>query len=181
METNQKTLKNLHFEIRKATVSEHETVISLIQTVVKTMAHKEWFAADGADHTRMMLSSGQGCAYVAHCIETNEIAGVFMTDAPGTSPENLGNDIGLLREQLPYVAHMDVACVLPTYRGYGLQKKLMLHAEKHLKEQGYRYLCCTIHPENKYSLNSATALGYEVQTICEKYGGYLRAVLKKDI
>lgn len=175
------TTDNFHFKLKKAAASEYEAVVQLIQTVVKEMPNKAWFAADGADHTRMMLSLGEGTAYVAHCLETDEIAGVFLTVVPGDSPENLGNDIGLNENLHPLVVHMDVACVLPKYRGYGLQKKLMLHAEEIMKAKGYRYFCCTIHPENKYSLNSATALGYEIQTICEKYGGYLRAVLMKEI
>ncbi len=171
----------MEFQIRKATISEHEQVVTIIQTVLQTMPEKEWFAADGADYTREILSQEKGTAYVAVCRETEEIAGVFMTVVPGLSEDNLGYDAGLFPEVLNQVVHMDTAAVLPSYRGHGLQKRLMLFAEETLKKEGYHYLCCTIHPENKYSLDSATSLGYEVKKICHKYGGYLRAVLIKEI
>lgn len=171
----------MEFQIKKATSSQYEQVVSIIQNVLQTMPNQEWFAADGADYTREILVAGKGTAYLAICQETSEIAGVFMTVVPGSSSDNLGLDAGLSGEELTKVVHMDTAAVLPAYRGHQLQRRLMLFAEEELKSAGYHYLCCTIHPENKYSLNSAVSLGYEVKTICEKYGGYLRAVLMKEI
>lgn len=171
----------MEFQIKKATSSQYEQVVTIIQNVLHTMSEKEWFAADGADYTRSILAEGKGTAYLAICQETDEIAGVFMTVIPGNSSDNLGQDAGLSGEDLFKVVHMDTAAVLPAYRGYQLQRRLMHFAEEELQTAGYHYLCCTIHPENKYSINSAVSLGYEIKTICEKYGGYLRAVLMKEI
>lgn len=171
----------MNFKIVKASPAKYDSIISLIRTVYNSMLQADWFAADNDEYTREMLSSGKGTAFIAIEEKTAALAAVFMVTYPGHSDENLGLDIGLSADSLSLVAHMDSAAVLPAYRGHHLQRRLMEHAENYLCSKGYRYLCCTIHPENKYSLNSALSLGYEVKTTCEKYGGYLRAVLMKEL
>lgn len=174
-------MNDLKFIIRKADACEIETIVQIIQTVHSGMSKPEWFAADNADYTRSQLLAGTSIAYIA--IEKTSLtpAGVFLAAFPGSSPENLGLDAGLSEEELPYVAHMDSAAVLPDFRGCHLQKLMMQTAEKDLHSAGYRYLCCTVHPENRYSLNSVLSLGYQTVTTCEKYGGYLRSVLMKKL
>lgn len=171
----------MEFQIKKAAPEQYETVISLIQNVHDTMSQKEWFVVDNADYTEKILTEGIGTAYIAVCQDNNEIAGVFITVIPGNSPDNLGRDAGLCEHELIKVVHMDSVAVLPAYRGHHLHQKMVLAAEKDLAASKYRYLCCTIHPENKYSMNNARLLGYKVVKTCEKYGGYLRAVLIKEI
>lgn len=174
-------MKTIEFEIRKADTDDIETVIQMIQAVLSEMSKPEWFAADNAEYTRSQLLAGTGIAYIA--IEKSNLtpAAVFLVAFPGSSSENLGLDAGLTSEDLTLVAHMDSAAVLPAFRGCHLQRKLMTAAESDLKAAGFRYLFCTVHPENSYSLNSVLSLGYEIVTVCEKYGGYLRAVLRKKI
>lgn len=171
----------MNFKIEKATPAQYDSIINLIRTVYNNMEQADWFAADNDEYTREMLSSGKGTAFIASEEKTAALAAVFMVTYPGHSDENLGLDIGLPTDSLTLVAHMDSAAVLPDYRGHHLQRRLMEHAEANLRKAGYRYLCCTIHPDNKYSLNNALSLGYEVMTTCEKYGGYLRAVLMKEL
>lgn len=171
----------MNFVIQKATPEMYPDIVSLIRTVYNSMKQKEWYAADNDEYTLEMLLSRRGTAFVAIEEKTAALAAVFMVTYPGQSDENLGLDIALPSEELLLVAHMDSAAVLPSYRGHKLQQRLMKFAETHLQDNGYRYLCCTIHPENKYSLNSALSLGYQIMTTCEKYGGYLRAVLMKAL
>ncbi len=171
----------MEFQIKKAEPEQYETVISLIRNVHDTMPQKEWFIIDNADDTKMILTAGIGTAYIAICQNNKEIAGILITVIPGNSPDNLGKDIELPKHELTKVVHMDSVAVLPAYRGHHLYQKLVLAAEADLVSSGYHYLCCTIHPENQYSMNNAHLLGYKVMKVCEKYGRYLRAVLMKEI
>ena len=100
---------------------------------------------------------------------------------PGLSEENLGRDINLSETDLLKVAHMDSVAVLPQYRGHGLQNKLMQAAEAEARQRGYRYLMCTVHPDNHYSKNNVLKQGYHVIATKEKYGGYTRNILLKEI
>lgn len=171
----------MDFIIQKASSEIFDEIIDIIQSVLSSMAQKDWFAADNAEYTRHMLITKKGIAYTAVVKETGAIAGIFMVTFPGNSTDNLGRDAGLPADELMKVAHMDSAAVLPPYRGHHLQRQLMLAAENDLKKSGYQYLCCTIHPDNRYSLNSALSLNYQIIATCEKYGGYLRAVLMKKL
>lgn len=84
-------------------------------------------------------------------------------------------------EALHQVAHMDSVAILPEYRGMGLQYRMMQVAEKELKDAGYRYLMCTVHPKNRYSRENILRQSYRVVATKEKYGGYLRDILLKEI
>lgn len=171
----------MEFKIIKAVTTDSATIADVIQEVYRTLEQKDWYVADNAEYTYRMLSSGKGMGYLALNAETDEIAGVFMVTFPGNSKGNLGNDIGLSKEQLPLCAHMDSAAVLPKYRGNHLQCRLMQTAEKELAALGYRYLLCTVHPDNRFSKGNALRQGYQVMKTTEKYGGYLRDILMKEI
>ncbi len=170
-----------HFKIEIATEQDIEIITKIIQTVLNQMPDNDWFAADNGEHVRQILANGLGKCYQAIEIKTGKTAGIFIVAFPGENDENLGHDIGLKPHQLKLVAHMDSAAVLPQYRGHNLQLLLMKQAENDLKIAGYRYLMCTIHPDNVYSKNAALSQNYKVMMTKEKYGGYLRDILLKEI
>ncbi len=153
----------------------------LIQSVHRQMPQKDWFAADSSEHVLDILRSGRGQALRAADPRNGQTAALMLTDRPGLTEENLGRDIGLPASQLSRVAHMDTAIVLPQYRGAHLQRRMMAYAEQELKKEGFRYLCCTVHPDNRYSLENVLSQGYRIAAVKEKYGGYLRAVLVKEL
>lgn len=169
------------FKITQATPPDYPSIASLIQTVWNQLEQKAWFAADNSDYTVRMLENGQGLAFKATEQETGVLAGIFMIVFPGLSQENLGRDIDLPETELSGVVHMDSAAVLPEYRGYGLQRRLMQAAEAEARRRGYRYLMCTIHPDNNYSKNNVLEQGYHIAATKEKYGGYIRNILIKKL
>ena len=169
----------MEFLLEKALVCEAEAVADLIQNVWDQMEQKEWYVADNAEYTSRMLSTGKGVVYKA--LETSTMAAVFMVTFPGTGEENLGREIGLAEEELPKVAHMESMAILPEFRGNRLQYRMMQAAEEELRASGYRYLMCTVHPENRYSRDNVLRQGYHVVATKEKYGGYLRDILLKEI
>ena len=84
-------------------------------------------------------------------------------------------------QELSLVAHMDSVAILPEYRGYKLQYRLMQTAEGDLREKGFRYLLCTVHPDNRYSRDNIVSQGYKSVAVKEKYGGYMREIFLKRI
>ena len=83
--------------------------------------------------------------------------------------------------QLSLVAHMEIAMVRSSYRGNGLQKKLMEAAEEQLRSAGFRWLMGTAHPDNVYSVHNFEQLGYKPVTKALKYGGLPRYIFCKKI
>lgn len=167
------------FRIEKAVCEDYKIFADIIQNVWQAMAKKEWYVADNAEYTYRMLTTGQGQGYKAVEEETGAVAGVFMAVVPGIHESNMGYDMGLPQEELSLVVHMDSVAVLPECRGHRLQKRLMEAAEADLRERGFRYFMCTVHPDNCYSRNNIISQGYKSMMIKEKYGGYVREVFLK--
>lgn len=173
----------MEFRIEKTDLEDISEVIRIIMEVRDLIPddQKAWFAVDDEAYTREVLTNGRCRGYKAVECESGKIAGVFTAIIPGTEEFNLGRDIGLPEEELLLVVHMDTAAVLPEYRGNGLQGRLMKYVEEDLKTSGFRILCCTAHPDNRFSVNNILAQGYEVMMTKEKYGGLLRHIFMKRI
>lgn len=167
--------------IEEAAQKDCGPMAAVIQKVWETIERKEWFIADHEDYIFHLLNEKKGLGYKAKDTDTGIIAGVFLVAFPGKGEENLGRDIGISEKELVLVAHMDSIAVLPEFRGKKLQYQLMQTAEKELKIRGFRYLMCTVHPENHYSKNNILKRGYEVVMTKEKYGGYIRDIYLKKL
>lgn len=169
----------MKFQIERAPANEYGLIASVIQQVWKELPQKEWFVADDSDQIRKILQQEKGIAYKA--IADGETAGVFIATFPGLGEENLGRDMGLAEEELSLVAHMDSVAIFQNYRGHQLQVRLMQAAEEELRQMGYRFLLCTVHPENRFSKANIEKQGYNVVKTTVKYGGYPRDILLKDL
>ena len=171
----------MEFSIERAYLNESQVLAEIIESAFREMERKEWFVADDSESIWRLLQEEKGIAYKAVEKSTGAVAGVLIAAMYGMGEENLGHDIGLPKEELKTVAHMESVAVLPEYRGYGLQYFLMQEAQKELIVRGFRYFMCTIHPDNIYSKSNAVRQGYEVVMTKEKYGGYIRDILLKKL
>lgn len=171
----------MKFEIKEANTEDISLINRIIQNVWQQMPYKDWFAPDDEQILQNLLQYNNGTIWKAVVDNTNIIAGFLIVTYPGLDSENLGYDISLSKDKLSQVAHMDTIVVLPDYRGHRLQQKLTTYAESILKEKGFKYLMCTIHPNNVYSLNNMQKCGYKVILEKLKYGGLPRCILLKEI
>lgn len=171
----------MNFTIERALPSDYLLFTDIIQYVWEHMEHQEWFAPDNADYISRTLAPGHGIGYKAVEETTKDITGIFLVAIPGLDESNMGYDIGLSESQLLQTVHMDSAAILPMYRGHGLQYRLMQKAEEDLKELGFHYLLCTVHPENHYSRNNILKQGYEFVLQKKKYNGMIRDIMLKRI
>lgn len=171
----------MEFIIERADDSDAGTMAEVIAQVWEGIEKKEWFVADDLEYTTRILKDGNGLGYKAVLKDTKTVAGIFIVSLPGLKDENLGRDIGLNKEELLKVAHMESVAIRPQYRGNGLQYALMQAGEKDLKNMGYHYFMCTVHPDNAYSKKNVMRQGYQVVLTKEKYGGYIRDILLKEL
>lgn len=171
----------MEFIIEKAVASDARAIAEVIQTVYVSMENKDWYVADNEEYTTRMLEEGLGQGYVAREKASGSIAGILLITYPGDSKENLGHDIDFSKEQCLATVHMDSAAVLPAYRGNHLQQRLMQTAEEDLRREGYQYLMCTVHPDNRFSRGNVERLGYRLMKVKEKYGGYQRGIFLKEL
>lgn len=168
-------------KIEKALVSDTNEIMELIQHVHDNMENQQWYVIDSAEYYAHHLEDGKGIGYKAVDTNSGKLAGIFIAIIPETIETNLGYDIGFSEEKAKKVAVMDTVAILPEYRGQNLQYRTMQAAEMDLKDQGYQYLLCTVHPDNGFSLRNVQKQGYEIVMTKEKYGGFLRHILMKEI
>lgn len=169
-------MKILDFTIRKAQAADLPGLLTVMEAAKAGPAG--WFVPDGQAYLAAHLEK-DGFILLAEAPD-KAAAGFFMAHFPGLSEKNLGRDAGLCEAELAKAAHMDSAAVLPAYRGHKLQARLVAAGERELAALGYRHLLCTVHPDNAYSLNNLTGLGYAVARTQEKYGGLPRHILYKS-
>lgn len=164
--------------IRRGGPEDGDAFIKLLEDVRNGMPCKEWFYLDPPEFVRDALKKGTMKLWVA--MDGGQLAGAFDLLVPGLEEYNYGYDLGLSAEELIHVINMDSAAVYPQYRGQRLQQRLLAEAEKEIRISGRRILLCTVHPENRYSLNNVLQQGYTIQKKLEKYGS-VRYLLRKDI
>ena len=123
--------------------------LEFLHEVKALMEQDEWFFLDPDEEVYRLMARNAMGIWLAE--DGGRIASVFCVVYPGLEQFNLGYDLDFSEEELMQVVHMDTAAVHPDYRGRGLQYRMMLHAERELNG---KILLCTIHPDNKYSLNN---------------------------
>lgn len=168
----------MNIQIRKGTKDDTERFIQFLAQVQGEMEHKEWFFLDPPELVRDLMNRGVMQLWLA--MDGDRIAAIFDYLRPGLDEMNYGYDLRLSDELLHKVINLDNAAVHPDYRGLGLQRKMIRIAEKELKGQGNWILLCTVHPDNRFSLQNVLGQGYTIQKKLEKYGS-VRYILRKDI
>lgn len=166
------------FSIRKGTAADLDAFAGLLRDVRAAMDKKEWFYLDTREELQAYMDSGVMELWLAE--DQGRVVGAFNLLIPGLREYNYGYRLGFGEQELMRVVNMDSAAVHPDYRGQGIQRRLLQEAETWLKSQGSRILLCTIHPQNRFSLSNALAVGYEIQKQVDIYGS-VRYILRKDI
>ena len=165
----------MDIQIRKIGMEEVHKYLEFLHEVKALMEQDEWFFLDPDEEVYEMMEQDAMGIWLAQ--DGERIAAVFCVVYPGMKEFNLGYDLGFSEDDLHRVVHMDTVAVHPDYRGQGLQHRMMLHAEQELIG---RILMCTIHPDNKYSLNNVLKQGYTIKMRVEKYGS-IRYILQKNL
>ncbi|MBO5130057.1 MAG: GNAT family N-acetyltransferase [Oscillospiraceae bacterium] len=169
----------MEIKIRKAGREDTECYLAFLHDIKNAMVQGDWFYLDPDEDTREMMAEGSMQLWFAQM--QDRIAGVFSIIVPGKKSFNLGCDLGFDEEMLSRVVHMDTAAVHPDFRGHDLQHRMMMAAEEELRAIGGRILLCTIHPDNRYSVQNVLKQGYTIEKKLEKYGGSIRYILRKDL
>lgn len=167
------------FAIEQLFLEDLEEVTALQQRVVEHLKDEKLYVPSSVEDFEAILG-GEGFAVGAKY--NGSLVGFFMAFFPGHSSKNLGLDIGLEKEVLDEVAHLECVVVDPKYRGHQLQQKMGDILIQNLKNQGkVRYLMATVSPYNPYSLSNLLSMGLFVIGLKEKYHHVLRYILLKDI
>lgn len=169
----------MSIQIRKGAPGELDSFVALLNEVRTGMENKEWFYVDTPEEFRAMMDSD--AMHIWFAVDEEKIVGAQSVLIPGTESYNYGWWMGYPEETLRRVVNIDSTAVDPAYRGRGIQRLLLRTAESWLEENSPDgILLCTIHPDNRYSLQNALKLGYEIRKTVAIYGS-VRYLLKKEL
>lgn len=171
------SLGEKEYPARELTKDNIEQILALQDIVLQNLDNKEFLQPltkeefeDSLEH-RLMVGVFAGEELIA-----------FRTLAiPAMDKHHLGYDIGLSEEQLGDVVYQEITNVHPTYRGYGLQRKLADLVMELMQDSTYIYICATVAPFNFASLKDKLSQGMVIKALKRKYDNMLRYIFYKRI
>lgn len=168
----------MNFEIKKAEPEDLYDIMDIMEECRNSIKNKEWFVADDETYVKDHLEKN-GFAMITRT-DTGKAAGFFLIKYIDQADE-LTCALEYDQKKIEKTVVMDSACVRPGYRGYSLQRKMQIEAEKMLDKNKYHFLICTVHPDNLASLKSMQKNGFQIRNKIECYGGYIRYILEKEL
>lgn len=172
-------IEKMKFTFRRASLEDAKIIYENMIKVYESMENKDLFVCDDFTFVKDHIEK-EGMTVVA-LDEDKAIVGNLIVRFPRLQEDNLGLDLGLSKEELLKVAHMESAVVLPRVRGNHLEAQMIQFAEELLKSEEYHYLMATISPLNLASIKSAQKNGFEYICTKEKYGGRIRNIYSKRV
>ncbi|MEW9052196.1 MAG: GNAT family N-acetyltransferase [Neobacillus sp.] len=172
--------KGGRYKVRHLSLDDKREILRVQEEVAAQLTDKDSLATLSEEEFEYILS---GKGLMLGVFAANQLIAFRALLVPAIDDEHLGWDIGLSEDELAKVIYQEISCVLPEFRGNGLQKILAVLIMEELSNQDhpYRYICCTVAPFNIPSLKDKFAQGMHIATVKEKYGGRLRYIFVLDL
>jgi hypothetical protein len=172
--------KGGRYKVRRLSLNDMSEILVVQEEVAAQLTDKDSLAALSEEEFKYILS---GNGLMLGVFVDNQLIAFRALLVPALDNEHLGWDIGLSEDDLAKVIYQEISCVLPTFRGNGLQKILagIIMEELSTQNHPYRYICCTVAPFNIPSLKDKFAQGMHIAAVKEKYGGRLRYIFVLDL
>ncbi len=163
-----------------------DEMVDLIQRVYDALPLKEVLMVD--TYEDMKKDMDNGAKVIGIFGEKNQMIAYRYVSFPAFKSNNLGYDLGLLKEDLPSLCQLETTVVDPPYRGNNLQSMTLGLMIPIVKSEGYKHLACTISPYNYYSVNNIMKHNLKIKVLTKKYGklednsdGYWRYILHTNL
>ena len=158
-------------------------ILELQDIIIKALPDLELFWTHPIDYFREVFEVERSVIGVS--TETG-LTAYSLIYAPRESKaqeacKNLGTDIGLSKEDLKKVSHLQATVVHPDYRGNSLQRRMAKQHLKVLKEMSYEHILCTISPKNPMSLRNILMCGFVIMGLKRKFNGWWRYIMYKNV
>ena len=163
-------------ELRRCQPTDLQAVIELNETVYTALPDKSVLRHNSPE---MIASCLEEPNFTLSIWDSNLLVAIGMLYVPQCLEEDHFHDLGLQGEYKS--ANQKLFLVRESYRGLGLQRKLIREVEKIAIARGYNLLCTTCAPNNSFSINNFLKEGYVYAKTEEKYGGLVRNLYYKFI
>lgn len=177
---NKKNGRNIDVELKLLDLSYIDKIMDFQQDIYDGLENKEFYYCSDKEEFEKIIN-GKGKIIGCVSLKNNELIAIGVYIEYGYEKYNYGYDIGIEGEELLKVGHVEITLVSEDYRGNKLQKTMCEIIEELGKKAAMKYMCSTVAPDNKYSVNTFEKLGYNIMADKLMYGGLRRYVFMKQI
>ena len=184
-------------QLRKCTINDFQAVVELNETVYASLPDQSVLRHNTPEMIASCLQEPNvtlgfwdyeklvaiGVLYVPQCLEEDHAHDVLEFLDNLTFGHLDIRTIGLegLEKLGIKAANQKLFLVRESYRGLGLQRKLIQEVEKLAIQRGFNLLCTTCAPSNSFSINNFLKEDYKYAKTEEKYGGLVRNLYYKQL
>ncbi len=155
-----------------------DEIILLQKRVYSNLPKSEWLEPVDKD---FLLKCIKEDAYIFGLMIENRLVGVFILYSPKNFLEHLANELNIKQDRFFQYVHLELYMLDPKYQGKGLGSFLINKCIELALEKRWKYLVCTVHPNNKASLESLRKSGFELRKTKTMYGDKLRHIMSKEL
>ena len=166
------------FEINKASPENLCDIVEIMNAAIPLLKNPDWFMIDTPEYLSRHFSDE---GFTLKAMSGNRMAAFLTVRIPADASDNMAFDYDFSRAEAHLCAHMETCVVHPDFRGNHLEARLFAEAELLLSEMGFFHLFGTVHPDNLPSVKSFYRAGFSLLEQKEKYSGYLRNIMYKEI
>ncbi|EHS57540.1 GNAT family N-acetyltransferase [Paenibacillus sp. Aloe-11] len=166
----------MEFLLAKADYKHVQSIYEIMCQIDEEIHDRNYFVADDLEYVKEHIRE-DGFTLLAW--DQSNVAGFLIVDTVGEKEGHLGYDLHWSAEKIRTSAVMNSVCILPRYRGFGLQQALLEQGEATLIVMGFSSFLATVYPSNSHSLHNFLNQGYKIGDTKLKYGGVLRHILYK--
>ena len=166
------------FTFRPCGPVELETILSIQEEAFALLEDDRWLRRN----SREMLDSCLREPHVTIGVYCgDEMAAFGVLYLAGESEENLGRKMGLTGDDILSTANFKLVIVRPAYRGNGLQRALTVRLEQLAAQMGYKRICSSVSPYNRFSADNFVSMGYKLGGQAVLYGSLERNIYYKEL
>ena len=163
-------------ELRQCQLSDLQVIIDLNETIYAALPDKSVLRHNSPE---MIASCLEEPNVTLGIWDGSVLVAIGMLYVPLCLEEDHFHDLDLQGDYKS--ANQKLFLVRESYRGQGLQRRLIREVEKVAVARGFNLLCTTVAPNNDFSINNFLKEGYVYAKTEEKYGGLLRNLYYKIV
>lgn len=170
---------NNNLKIRKCNTNDVDEIYNIQNIVIDNLKKEEkgYFLPFKKEcYTRIVNDPINDGEIYGAFVNNKMIAWIFLS---------VSNRMIELKQMIPNLeescADIDGVIVLPEYRGYGLQKRLVKYLEEKAKEKGIKNIIAEVTLGNIYSIKNLKDLGYKEQNWYQKDKNIKRYIFLKQL
>ena len=176
---NQSTKCIKDYYVRKIDITSLDQLCVLDKLVIESMPRRDLYAGVTREEFIKYINL---CGITVAAFIEEELIGFYLIYFPEDEADNLGLDVGVPKNELHLVAHLEATAVHPEYAGNNLLKTLAwVCFEEAKKIRTIKHLCITVSPYNYTSIHHIFDFGIYIRCLEYKYGGMLRYIGAGDL